>query len=171
MQHALRLSLAALVAIALAQLPTAIAQPAPKQIKLTEKQIQGFVAAQPDMSAAVKRMQGIAADKPPPRSQAELEAVAKKHGFKDFKEYEEVIANITMVMAGIDPQTKEFTEPSVLLKKEIEAVTTDATIPDAEKKQFLEELNEALKSAVPVQFPTNVELVRKHYDKIDAVLN
>ena len=36
---------------------------------------------------------------------------------------------------------------------------------------LLEELNEALKSAQPIQFPGNIELVKKHYDKIDAALN
>jgi hypothetical protein len=171
MRQALGLMLAALLAVALTQLSPATAQPAPRQIKLTEKQVQGFIAAQPDMSKAVQKMQGLAADKPPPRFQAELEAVAKKHGFKDLKEYDEVVANITMVMTGIDPQTKEFTEPAVILKKEIEAVTADTSIPDTEKKQFLEELNEALKSAVPVQFPSNIELVRKHFDRLDAALN
>ena len=36
---------------------------------------------------------------------------------------------------------------------------------------MLEELNEALKSAQPFQFPGNIELVKKYYDKIDAGLN
>jgi hypothetical protein len=35
---------------------------------------------------------------------------------------------------------------------------------------LLEELREALKSAQPIQFPSNVELVRRYYDKIDAAL-
>ena len=48
------------------------------------------------------------------------DAITKKFGFKDFNEYDEVVANITMVMSGIDPKTKAFTEPSVAIKKEIE---------------------------------------------------
>jgi hypothetical protein len=75
-----------------------------------------------------------------------------------------------MVMAGIDPQTKAFTEPQIAIKKEIDEVTADKTIPDKEKKQMLEELNEALKTAAPIQFPSNVEIVTKYYDKIDEVL-
>jgi hypothetical protein len=170
MRQAMSLMLAALVAV-VCQVSAAGAQPAPRQIRLTEKQVLAFIAAQPDMSKAVQKMQGLAADKPPPKFQAEIEAVAKKHGFKDSKEYDEVVANITMVMTGIDPQTKEFTEPAILLKKEIEAVTADTSIPESEKKQFLEELNEALKAAVPVQFPSNIELVRKHFERLDAALN
>jgi hypothetical protein len=75
-----------------------------------------------------------------------------------------------MIMAGIDPQTKEFTEPQVAIKKEIDEVTADKSIPDKEKKQMLEELNEALKAAAPIENKRNVELVKKHFDKIEAVL-
>ena len=75
-----------------------------------------------------------------------------------------------MVMAGIDPQTKAFTEPQIAIKKEIEEVSADKSIPEKEKKQMLDELNDALKSAAPIQFPNNIEIVTKYYDKIDAVL-
>ena len=60
---------------------------------------------------------------------------------------------------------------SDLLKKEIADVTADKTIQAQDKKQMLEELNEALKSVQPIQFPGNIELVKKYYDKIDAGLN
>jgi len=71
-------------------------------------------------------------------------------------------------VAAIDPQTKVFTNPQTAIKKELEDVSADKTIPDDEKKQLLEELNEALKSAESIQFPTNIELVKKYYDKIDV---
>ena len=106
-----------------------------------------------------------------PQIKAELEAAAKKHGFKDFNDYDEVTANITMVMTGIDSKTKVFTEPAIAIKEEIQEVTANKALPAEEKKQMLEELNEALKSAQPIQFPSNIELVKKHYDKIDAALN
>ena len=100
--------------------------------------------------------------------QAELEAVTKRHGFKDFAEYEAVAANIWLVMSQIDPQTKMFADPQILIKKEIEDASADNTIPDSERKQLLEELNQALKSAEPIQFPSNIEVVQKYYDKIDV---
>jgi hypothetical protein len=74
-------------------------------------------------------------------------------------------------MTGIDPKTKKFTEPAVAIKQEIAEVTANKTIPAQEKKQMLEELNEAQKAAQPIQFPSNIELVKKYYDKIDAALN
>ena len=135
-----------------------------------ETQIEGFIAAQKDMAAVTEQMQGGNGDKPDPKVQAELENVAKKHGFASFAEYDEVAANISMVMAGIDPQTKAFTDPKVAIQKEIDEVTADTSIPDKEKKQMLEELNEALKTAQPIQNPGNIELVKRYYEKIDAVL-
>ncbi len=146
-------------------------QPVVKQIRLTEKQVLGFIVAQKDMSVTLGKIQGATMEQLPPELQAELETVARRHGFKDFAEYDEVVENISMVMAGIDPKTKAFTEPSVSIKKEIETVTADKSIPDDEKKQMLEELNEALKAADPIQFPSNIDLVKKYYDKIDEALS
>jgi hypothetical protein len=176
MQQRLGVTIAALVAAALVHVSSAaMAQGAGhsdvRQIELTEKQVQGVIAAQKDVAAIFDKLQGPPPDELPPKVLAELDAAAKKHGFKDFNDYDEVVGNITMVMTGIDPKTKAFTEPAAAIQKEIADVTADKTIPAQDKKQMLEELNEALKSAQPFQFPGNIELVKKYYDKIDAGLN
>jgi hypothetical protein len=169
MYQKLRLIIAAF-AVAFVGFPTsAPAQVAAAQIKLTEKHVEGFIAAQKDMSAVVEKMQGaIFSDHANAKYKAELKAVTKKYGFKNFAEYETVAANISIVMAAIDPQTKVFMDPQTAIKKELEEVSADKTIADNEKKKLLRELKEALKSAEPIQFPTNIELVTKYYDKIDA---
>jgi hypothetical protein len=141
-----------------------------QQVKLTEKAVEGFITAQKDMAKVAEKVQGSASDKIDPKIQAELEDVAKKHGFKDFAEYDDVAANISMVMAGIDPQNGAFTDPTDAIKKEIEEVKADKTIKEADKKQMLEELAEALKVTQPVQYKENIELVKKYREKIDAVL-
>jgi homoserine dehydrogenase len=176
MQQRLGVTIAAVMAAALVHFsPAAMAQGVGhsevKQIQLTEKQVQGVVAAQKDVAAVFDKLQGPPPDQLPPQILAELDAATKKHGFKDFNDYDEVVGNITMVMTGIDPKTKAFTEPAAAIKKEIADVTADKTISAQEKKQMLEELNEALKAAQPIQFPGNIELVKKYYDKIDAALN
>jgi hypothetical protein len=174
MQPILRLMIASVAAVTLivgiapAQQPAG--PPDVKQVQLTEKQIQGVIAAQKDVSAIFEKLQGGPSDQLPPKVQADLEAAVKKHGFKDFSEYDEVVDNISLVMTGIDPKTKAFTEPAIAIKKEIAQVTADKSIPPREKKQMLEELNEAQKVAKPIQFPGNVELVTKYYDKIDAAM-
>ena len=148
----------------------ATAQDVIKQIKLDAKLIEGFIGSQKDMAAVAEKMQGSASEKPDPKIQAELEVVAKKHGFKDFNEYDDVAANISMVMAGIDPQTGAFTDPVTAIKKEIDEVKADKTIAEKDKKAMLEELAEALKTTPPLQYPENVELVKKYREKIDDVL-
>src|SRR5215831_5343123 len=173
MQQRLGLTVVAVLAAVLVHFAGAVmaqpgGRPEVKQIQLTEKQVQGVVAAQKDISAVLEKIQGPPPDELPPPILAELDAAAKKHGFKDFNDYDEVLGNITMVMTGIDPKTKVFTEPAAAIKQEIADVTANKTIPAGEKKQMLEELNEALKSAQPIQFPGNIELVKKYYDKIDA---
>ena len=144
-----------------------LAQVAETQIKLTEKQVEGFIAVQAEIATVVEKTRG-AVFSDDGKYRAELNAVTRKRGFKDFAEYETVAANISMVMAAIDPQTKAFTDPKTAIRKEIEDVSRDRTVSSTEKKQMLAELNEALKSVQPVQFPTNIELVRKYYDQIDV---
>jgi hypothetical protein len=134
-----------------------------KQIRLTERQIESFIAAQKDM-AAVEKL-----DQRNPQLRAESETVAKKNGFKDFAEYDEVAANILMVFAGIDPQSKRYTDPQTAMKKKIAEVTADKTIPEKDKEELLHELEKLLKAAQPIQFPSNIDLVRRYYDKIDTV--
>jgi hypothetical protein len=72
--------------------------------------------------------------------------------------------NISMIMAGIDPQTKKFSEPPEQVKKQIADLKADKSVPEAEKKQDLAQLDAALKNAKPVQFKDNIALVLKHYD-------
>jgi hypothetical protein len=98
----------------------------------------------------------------------EREMIAKKYGFRNFAEYEVVANNINLVMTAIDSNTKEYTDPQTAIKKEIEDVRANLTIPNREKKELIAELNEALKSVASIQFPGNIELVKKYYEKIDV---
>jgi hypothetical protein len=131
-----------------------------KQIRVTERQIQRFIAAQKDMAVVAEF------DQRDPRLQTESESVAKENGFKDFAEYDEVAANILMVFAGIDPQSKQFTDPQAAMKKKIAEITADKTISKREKRELVNEYEKRLNAAQPIQYPSNIELVRKYYDQI-----
>ncbi len=152
----------ALLALVLFDLGAATAQEV-KQIKLTEKHIQSFIAAYKDMA---KIYEGANFDKPDPKVEAQAEAVAKKNGFASLAEYDDVSANISMIVSGIDPQTKKFTEAPELIKNDIAALKADKSIPEAEKKRELAELDAALKDAKPIQFKENITLVLKYFDKL-----
>ena len=71
-----------------------------------------------------------------------------------------------MIISGVDPQTKKFTEPPEQIKKEIAALKSDRSVPDSEKKEDLAQLEAALKDAKPIQFKENIALVLKHFDKL-----
>jgi hypothetical protein len=156
----------ALLALALFHPGAATAQEV-KQIKLTEKHIQGFMAASNDMA---KLYDGANPDKPDPKVEAQAGAVAKKNGFASLDEYDDVSFNISMVMSGIDPQTKKFTEPPEQIKKEIAALKADKSVPEAERKEGLAELEAVLKIAKPIQFKENIALVLKYFDKLAPLM-
>jgi hypothetical protein len=125
------------------------------QIKLTEKYIQGFMAAAKDIA-------NLNDDATPDQS----EAIAKRNDFASLAEYEDVGMNISIIMSGIDPQTKKFTEPPEQIRNQIAALKADKSVPEAEKKDTLEEFEAALKTARPIQFKENIALVLKYFDKL-----
>jgi hypothetical protein len=140
-----------------------------KQMKLTEQHIQGFIASQKELTAMADRLQQ-AGDKPDPKLQAELEALAKKYGFTSFGELDDVAANISVVMAGLDPQTGDYLDPLEAIKQEMEDIKADTSIPDNDKKQMLEEMTAALRTTPPLQHKENVEVVKKHRAEIEKAL-
>jgi hypothetical protein len=156
----------ALLALALFDPGAATAQEM-KQIKLAEKYIQGFMAASKGMA---QLYEGANPDKPDPKVEAQAAALAKKNGFASLAEYDDVSANISMIMSGIDPQTKKFTEPPEQIKKEIAALKADKSVPEAEKKQDLAQLEASLKIAKPIQFKENIALVLKYFDKLAPLM-
>jgi hypothetical protein len=156
----------ALLALALFY-PGAAAAQEVKQIKLTEKQIQGFIAASKDMA---KLYEGADPNKPDPKVEAQADAVAKKNGFANLAEYDDVSTNISIIMSGIDPKTKKFSEPPEQIKQEIAALKVDKSVPEAEKKKELAQLETALKTAKPIQFKENVALVLKYFDKLSPLM-
>ena len=157
----------ALLALASFDPGAATAQEA-KQIKLTDKHIQGFMAASKDMA---KLYASANPDKPDPKVEAQAAAVAKKNGFASLDEYDNASMNISMIMAGIDPQTKKFAEPPEQLKKQIADLKADKSVPEAEKKEDLAQLDAALKNAKPIQFKENIALVLKNYDKLAPLMD
>jgi hypothetical protein len=153
-----------------APLGTAYAQNAQqpvKQIALTDKQIDGVLAAKPEIDAIVSKLpEGN--DKPDPKVLAQLEGIVKKHGFASYEEYENVDDNISLVMGGIDPQSKKYVGDEIVIKAQIKEIQADKKMAPNDKKEALAQLNEALKSITPLQFPANIPLVAKSYDKLSA---
>lgn len=140
-----------------------------KQIKLTDAQVKNFISAQPDLATIAGKLQE-AGNEPDAALQAELNGIAKKHGFADFSELDDVAANISIVMAGLDSQTGVFTDPVDALKKELAEVEADSTIPEKDKKQLVDELSAAIKTTPPLEHKENVDLVKAHRQEIEKAL-
>jgi hypothetical protein len=148
------------------------AQEAPvKQMALTEKQVQGVLAAQKDMDAITDKLSENS--KPDPKVTAQLEGVAKKNGFASYEEYNNVIDNISLVLAGFDPAAKKYVGSDAVIKAQIAQVQADKKMPAKDKKEALADLNEALKQPAPtIENKGNIDLVGKYYDKLaDAMGN
>ena len=151
--------------------PPAGQAPALKQMALTDKQIEGVFAAQKDIDAIAEKLRDDA--KPDPKVTAELDAVARKNGFASYDEYNDVIDNISLVLAGIDPATKKYVGSEAIIKAQITQIQSDTSMPANDKKQALADLNEALKApSPPIENKGNIDLVVKYYDKLaDALGN
>ena len=149
--------------------PPAAEVPAIKQIALTEKQIEGVLAAQKDVDAIVDKLPDDA--KPDPKVDAQLDGIAKKNGFASYDEYSTVVDNISLVLGGFDPTTKKYVGAEAVIKAQIAQVQADKKMPASERKEALADLNETLKSPPPaIENKGNIELVAKYYDKLAEAL-
>ena len=144
-------------------------QPTFKQLALTDKQIEGVLAAQKDMDAITEKLPDNV--KPDPKITAQLDGAAKKNGFASYDEYNDVLDNIGMVMAGFDPATKKYVGNETVIKAQIAQVQGDKKMSAKDKKDALADLNVALKSpAPPIENKGNIDVVTKYYDKLAAII-
>jgi hypothetical protein len=137
-----------------------------KQVKLTEKQVQSFIAAQKALAPLSEKLEA-AGDQPDPAVQKQVEQIAKNSGFSTMEEFDDVGANISLVLGGLDPQTGQFTEPADMIKKDIDELKQDKQMSQKDKDQALAEMQEALKTAQPLQFKENIALVKKYQKDLE----
>ena len=174
----LAMTLAAISDGALAQskmapAPAAPAQAAPppqqqakiRQIALTDRQIEGALAASKEMDPVIAKISDDA--KPDPKITAQLEGIAKKNGFASYGEYNDVVDNISTVLGGFDPATKKYVGVETVVKAQIAQVQADKKMSAKDKKEALAELNDVLKNPPPaIENKGNIDLVAKYYDRL-----
>jgi hypothetical protein len=149
--------------------PPAGQLPAVKQIALTDKQVEGVIAAAKDMDAISEKVPDNG--KPDPKITAQFEATAKKYGFASYDDYNSVIDNIGLVMSGIDPATKKYVGGAAVIKAQIAQVQADKKMSAKDKKEALEDLNQAAKAPEPtIENKGNIDLVVKNFDKLAAIM-
>src|SRR5262245_47045835 len=140
-----------------------------KQMRLTDKQVQGFISAQKQLAPLSSKLEA-SGDKPDPALESELEQIAKKNGFSTVDELGDVGANIYMVLAGLDSKTGQFTELPDLIRKDMEELKQNKEMSQKDKDEALSDMQEALKTAAPLQFKENVAVVKKYQKELDQAL-
>ena len=141
-----------------------------EQIKLTETQLKGFLAAQDELGKLLDKV-GKAGDKPDPELVKSLDALATKHGFKSFAELDQVAANISFIFTGFDQDSEGFIEPKKAMQQEVEALKKDNSIPEKERKALIQELADAIKVTPEVKHKDNIALVRKYIKPLAKAFN
>jgi hypothetical protein len=140
-----------------------------KQMALTEKQVEGVLSAAKEMDPITEKLPENG--KPDPKLLAQLDGVAKKNGFASYDEYNNVVDNVSIVLAGFDPATKKYVGTEAVIKAQIAQVQADKKMPAKDKKEALADLNDALKSPGPaIENKGNIDLVAKYYDKLADAL-
>lgn len=159
----------------------ASAQETFEPLVLSEDQMTRYLAALPEMARLYSKMR----DKPVLEIQTALRAVVKKNGFEDFDKFKRMSDTITVVMSGIDPKTKVFTEPAVVLEQRIvdmtdaikelkEELMSSPDTADPENvealmlplEQLLDDLKDGRGTLPAETDPQNVKLIQKYFIKI-----
>jgi len=71
---------------------------------------------------------------------------------------------------GHRPADQEVHRASRTDQKADRALKADKSVPEGEKKDDLEDLEAALKTARPIQFKENIALVLKYFDKLAPLM-
>jgi hypothetical protein len=109
--------------------------------------------------------------KPDAKVTAQLEGVAKKNGFASYDDYNDVVDNISIVLAGFDPATKKYVGTEAVIKAQIAQVQADKKMSAKDKKDALADLTQAMKAPeTPIENKGNIDLVGKYYDKLAAIM-
>src|SRR5258708_10929189 len=90
-----------------------------RQMALTDKQIEGVLAAEKDMEEITAKLP----DNPTPdKITAQLDGVARKNGFASYDEYTNVVGNISIVLPGFHPATNHHFPTAPLLNAQLAPV-------------------------------------------------
>lgn len=140
-----------------------------QQIQLTPALVDGFIAAKKEIDAVLDKLPD-GTDQPDPATLTKLDAVAKRYKFDDYKQYDTTENNIGMVMAGMDPATKQYIGPEAVIRKQIAGVQADKQISDKDKKDTVDQLTAAMATIPKLQFTGNVDIVAKNFDKLNETM-
>ncbi len=144
--------------------------PQPKQVTLSQKSLDGLIAAQQEIREVEAKMPADAKT-PDPKMDAKIDAAVKKNGFAGASDFADASYSVGVVLAGIDPDSGKYIGAEAATKKQIDEVKADKQMPPKEKKEALDELNEVLKAGAKDRPPQdNIDLVTANMAKLNEGL-
>lgn len=155
--------------LALAQDKGAAAQaePQPKQVALTQKSLDGLIAAQKEIRDLEAKMPKDT-KAPDPKMDGQIDAAVKKNGFASAGDFADASYSVGVVLAGMDPDSGKYIGAEAATKKQVEEVKADKQMPPKEKKEALEELEQVLKAGSTEKPPqANIDLVTANVSKLN----
>ncbi|MGY3450991.1 hypothetical protein [Bradyrhizobium sp. USDA 4353] len=136
------------------------------QIKLTEQQIAGLLAAADEIDE-IRENSSDGFYKTGPATTAKLDAVARKHDLSGYDEFKTIRANVIHVFSGYDAVTKRYVGREQLIRVRVARTRADRRKPANEKAHEIEITEAQRQCTLPaIKFRSNIELVHKHYDAL-----
>jgi hypothetical protein len=101
---------------------------------------------------------------------AEIDTTAKRHGFRDGKEWSGVARSVGIAYAHVKTGTTDDAKARRKLEKAIAKVDDMPLLNDKQKKQLIENLRKGAETVLEPQPPENVALVKAMAPEIEAVV-
>ena len=144
--------------------------PQPKQVALTQKSLDGLIAAQKEIRDLEAKMPKDA-KAPDAKMEGQIDAAVKKNGFASAGDFADASYSVGVVLAGMDPDSGKYIGAEAATKKQIDEVKADKQMPPKEKKEALEELDQVLKAgSTDKPSQGNIDLVTTNVSKLNEGL-
>ncbi len=140
-----------------------------KQVQLTDANVQNYIKAHSELQGLLEQIEK-AGDKPEPKLIAQLETLAKKHGFSSFDDLDAVSSTIAFIVTGFDLESGEFIEPRKAMQEEIAMLKKDKALKEDERNEIIKELEEAVKTTPDVAHKENIALVKKYLRDLEKIM-
>jgi hypothetical protein len=133
-----------------------------EQIPLTERQVQGAIAAAPGVKETTEAAaEGI--NELLPETVSKLDVVAKKNGLASYQEFLLVWNNLSVVASGFDSTTRKYVGRAARIKKDVAKIRADTKMSAEDKRDAIRAVDFA--SPAP-RYKVNIDLVAKYYDRM-----
>ncbi len=169
LSHTLRMLVASAVIIVSSAAAMAQGQPpAPKQVPITDAQVQQMLAAKGDLDAIDAKYGNDKSEAADKKAMAEAEVAVQKAGFKGgLAEFDNVAFSVGVVLGALDENNTMMSKDQIVARtrKEIET----SAMPDAEKKKALVEMEKSI-GEIETPLAANIEIVKKQSAKLRQML-